>query len=418
MLLKNITIIDKASPYHLQKKDILIQAGKIVSIANNLNAKDEKIIDGKDLYVSIGWVDIGATGGEPGHEHRETFDSLTQAAAAGGYTHVAIFPNNNPPTQSKSEVQYIIQKTASNVVNILPIGALSHGCEGVDISEMIDMHHAGAIGFSDGMIPVQNSGLMLRAIDYATTIDGLIINRPYDSKIHKDAQIHEGEISAQLGMVGMPTIAETLMLQRDIQLLEYTQSRLHTYGISTDQSVENIKDAKRNKLNITASVCVANLCFTDDSLLGFDSNYKMMPPLRDAENQKSLIKGLKTGIIDCIVSAHMPWDIEEKNKEFTYAQFGIINLQTAFSMMMTYAKGLDMEVMIEKITVNPRMILGIPMATIQENSIVDLTIFSPTQEWHYHQENNQSIANNSPLLGKTLKGKVIGIVRGNLSHFN
>jgi dihydroorotase len=418
MLLKNITIMDKASPYHLLQKDILIRDGKIVSIGDQLPTNDEEVIQGEDLYVSIGWMDIGTTGGEPGLEHRETLASLTSAAAAGGYTCVALFPNNNPATQSKSEVEYIKTKTVNSIVDILPIGALSHSCEGVDISEMVDMHYAGAVAFADGIIPVQNSGLMMRALEYATTFGGLVMNRPYDTKLHKDAQLHEGEISAQLGIVGMPVIAESLMLERDIQLLEYTDSRLHTFAISTSKSVENIKDAKKNKLNITASVAVANLCFTHEVLLDFDTNFKVMPPLRDTENQKSLIKGLKDNVIDCIVSGHLPWDVEEKNKEFTYAQFGIINLQTTFSMLMTYAKGLDIEMIIDKIAVNPRIILAIEVPKIQENEIANLTIFAPSQEWNYSLANNASKSHNSPLIGKTLKGKVIGIINGNKSNFN
>jgi dihydroorotase len=413
MLIRKAKIVDQSSPYHLQQKDILIKQGIIVKIDDNIQVDNEEIIEMDDLHISIGWMDIGTVTCEPGYEHREDLNSLSEAAIAGGYTSLAIFPNTNPPIHSRTDVLSIISQSKDLAVNIIPIGSISQNIDGEDISEMMDMHYSGVIAYSDGLKSIQNNGLMLRALEYSQTVDKIIINRPFDKYLKKGAEVHEGRVAIQLGLDGQPSIAESLMLERDINLVNYSNGKYHAYAISTAESTESISNAKKLKLRITTSVAAMNLCFTDENLLNFDSNYKVQPPLRDDVHRIALHKGLKNNTIDAIVSGHVPWDDDEKNKEFPYTQSGVINIQTAFSMLMTYADNLSLELIIDKISAGPRKVLDLEKLSIIEGSKAELTLFSPNSTWEYTKQNNASKSKNSPLLGKKLKGKVYGIINKN-----
>ena len=418
VLIRKATIIDKNSSYNGQKVDLLIENGQISKIGTDIIAEAQKVIEGEQLYLSIGWMDIGAQIGDPGFEHREDLHSATIAAAAGGYTSIVCYPNSNPVVDSKSGILYIKQNTSQSLVDFYPIGAISENCKGKDITEMIDMHRAGAVAFSDGKYPIQDNGLMMRALLYIKSFNGVIINQPQDKTIAHDGQANEGIVSTSLGIRGIPHMAEEIMLQRDIFLAEYTQSKLHVANISTANAVEMVRKAKQNGLQITASVAVMNLAYADTAIHGFDSNYKVLPPLRTQKDIATLKDGLKDGTIDIINSNHIPLEEEAKKLEFTYADFGVIGLETSFAVAnMHLSACLSLEQLIEKLAIAPRELLGIDIPTIEEGKVANLTIFDPEQDWVYEEKNIKSKSKNSPFIGQKLKGKVLGVINNKQTQF-
>lgn len=417
MLLKNATIIDKNSSFDGKKRDVLIEKGLIKQIASTIKAERRKVIDLKGAYISIGWLDLGVHSGEPGFEHREDFQSLTQAAAAGGYTGIVCFPNTQPTIQSKTDVQFI--KSQSGLVDVYPIGAVSKDCEGKDLAELYDMQQAGCVAFSDGNHSIQSSGLMKRGLEYVKSFKGLVINHPNDEELAKGGQLNEGAVSTALGMKGLPNLAEELMLKRDLELLAYTDSRLHVHNISTEGAVQLIREAKKQGLPVTASVPVANLIYDQGAVATFNTHFKVLPPLRQPSDIKALIKGLKDGTIDCITSNHTPLEEEAKKLEFLFADFGMIGLETAFALLQSeLSKPINIQVLLDKIAYLPRKILGISIPSIEEGERANLTLFSTHKEWIYEKAVIQSKSKNSPFIGKTFKGQVLGIVNGNRNWFS
>lgn len=420
LLLKNIRIFDGKKESRAQ--DMLIRNGMIETIGENLKPeKGTEIWGGEShsLCVSPGWFDFGVHAGDPGYEHLEDLHSAASAAAAGGFTAVACFPNTNPAIASKSEILYVKNKTADKPVTFYPIGAVSEKCEGKDLAELFDMHAAGAVAFSDGKKPVQDAGLLLRAMQYARAFKGLIINEPHHKSIAASGQMHEGVVSTSLGLKGIPALAEEVMVQRDLRLLEYADSRLHLHLLSTAGSVAMVRSAKKAGLPVTASVAVANLCFTDEKLLDFNSYWKVMPPLRSRADAEALLDGVLDGTIDLIVSNHTPWDEEAKNLEFTYAEFGMTGLETAFAMCRTFLDNkLDMNTLVEKLALVPRRVLGLPVPEIRPGARAELTVFDPEASWVFAEADIRSKSRNTPFIGQTFKGKVWGIVAGGQSVRN
>ncbi len=408
-LFKNATIIDPNSKYNGKTTDVLIEDGKIVEIKKKIEAGQAEIIQIKGICLSPGWVDVGTQICDPGFEHREDLESAAAAAAAGGFTRILAQPNTSPAIQSKSEVLYLEQSTRDFPVTFQAIGALSADLKGENITEMSDMNAAGAIAFSDGDKPVQSTGLLMRALQYVKAFDGIVINHPHDKDIAGKGQVHEGYVSTTLGLKGIPSLAEDLMVRRDIALAEYTDSRLHIANISTEGAVKVIKAAKKKGIKVTASVAVMNLMFDDENVASFDPNYKVLPPLREKSDQKALIKGLKSGTIDFISSNHTPWEAESKSLEFSYAEFGVTSLQTAFSLSNTYLKGFSAEELVQKWSLSPRKIFGLPSATIQVGEEAELTAFLPTEKFTLTTSSNLSKSKNTPLLDTELTGKVVGI---------
>ena len=415
LLIKKGKITDPNSPYNGQKLDILIRDGRIIEVGKKIQVKDVPVLDLGDLHISIGWLDIGAQVGEPGFEHREDLATVTAAGAAGGYTGLACFPNTHPVVQSKSEVQFL--KNHSGLVDFYPIGALSVACAGKDFAEIYDMYHSGAVAFSDGSNPIQSTGLMKRGLEYVKGINGLLINHPSDASMARGGQIHEGEVSTRLGMKGIPALAETLMLKRDLDLLEYTGSKLHIHNISTAGSVKLIKEIKQKHNNLSASVSIMNLIADHDALETFDVNYKVLPPLRTPGDRKALIKGLKNGIIEVINSNHTPLETESKKLEFPYADFGVIGLETTYALLNTHlGDQLSQEDFVRFLAINTRKILGLPIPSIREGEEANLTLFQPLKEWNFTKSDVYSKSKNTPFLNKSFRGKVAGIINGRRSN--
>jgi len=416
ILIKNATIIAPQSKFHNSKKDILIKNGVIEKIANSISSSKAKIIKSKNLHVSPGWIDLGAQSGEPGYEHRESLETLSATAAAGGYTGLAIFPNTNPTIDDKSSVQYILNATQNHLINYYPIGAISKDCLGSEMTEMIDMKNNGVVAFSDGQKSISSNGLMMRALQYAKGTNSIIINNPNDESLSNGNSVHEGHVSTSLGIKASPSLAEVLMVDRDIQLSKYTDSRLHIHNISTAESLEKI-DAQNDK-NISCAVNYLNLCLTEESIASFDVNCKVSPPLRSEADRDALSKGVSSGKIDLISSNHVPLEEELKKKEFVYAQAGAIGLQTCFSGIVSFAKNISIVKIISCLAINSRKLLGIAIPTIEQGEIANITIFDPKGEWTLDRQTNLSRSKNSPFWNQSLSGKVLGVVNGKQSYFN
>ncbi|RYE08280.1 MAG: dihydroorotase [Sphingobacteriaceae bacterium] len=410
LLLKSVKITDPNAIFNGQILDVEIENGKIVKIAADIPS-DTEAINGNGCFLAPGFFDLNCNFGELGLETKEDMQTGTLAASAGGFTGVALMPNMQPPVHSKSEVQYLLNQSRGNLVDVYPLGAISYKTEGKDMAEMYDMYLAGAKAFTDGNHPVQDAGLMERALLYAQGFDGLVFSYPEDISIAGKAKVHEGVVSTLLGMKGIPALAEELMISRDLYLAEYTDSSVHFTTVSTVQAVDQIRKAKAKGLKVTCDVAAHHLLLTDEALMGFDSLYKVKPPLRTQQDVDALLEGLRDGTIDAIVSQHTPQEIEFKDVEFEVAEFGMIGLQTAFSLAVK--AGLEPELIVQKMAVNPRKILGIKEALVAEGEPANLVLFNPKTNWKYTRENNQSKSFNSPFLGAELEGKVLLTINNN-----
>lgn len=410
LLIKKTTVVDPHSSHNGKIVDILIRDGIIKAIRPAITEKDAKVLQAEGSCVSIGWMDIGVQTGDPGYEYREDLTTVAAAAAAGGYTAIACQPNTIPVVDSKSGVLYVKNETRGLLTDFFSIGAISRACEGKDITEMLDMHASGAIAFSDGKNAIQDSGLMLRALQYVKAFEGIVINQPHDSAIASGGQMNEGLTSTTLGMVGIPHLAEELMVQRDIYLAEYTTSRVHIANISTAASVELIRKAKAKDLQVSASVAAINLAFDDGSLSSFDVNFKVLPPLRSREDIDALKAGLKDGTIDMITSNHVPLEEEAKKLEFPFAEFGAIGLETTYALCNAHLNGLlSTNEMVEKLAINPRKLLKLGLPHIESGQEANLTLFDPAKKWTLREEDIRSKSKNTPLIGMELKGRVLAV---------
>lgn len=398
------------SAFHQKTTDILIEDGIIAQIGAVDTVADARVLEANGIMVSIGWVDARTSLCDPGHEEKENLLTGCMAAAKGGFTAVACLPNTNPVVDSKSIVEYIRNQAANQIVSVFPMGSISKGMAGEELAELYDMHVSGAIGFADAGT---KSGLMLRALQYSKTFGSVIISTPDDKNLSASGRMHEGHVNVGLGMKGIPTIAETIALKRDLDLLRYTGGRLHISKVSTAESVELLRQAKAEGLNLTADVTIHHLCHSDDELITFDSNFKFFPPLRSKDHINALIAGVNDGTIDAIVSDHCPENIETKDVEFEYATMGATGLQQLFSMYCMKLQGqLPLERFVEAVTSGPRKIFGKAMPEITIGQKAELTIFNSEATWELNEESNASQSTNSYWYGRQMTGKAIGIVNG------
>jgi len=406
LLIHSAKILDQHSPLNGQIVDILITGGKISEISKKITVSDKKIdvFPAKGQVLSPGFFDMNVNFGEPGLETKEDMGSGCMTAAAGGFTGLALMPNTQPPIHSKAEVSYLLNKSKNNLVEVYPLGCISHLREGKELAEMYDMMQSGAIAFTDGNRPVSNAGLMSRALLYSKSFDGLVFSYSEDQDIAGKAKMNEGLMSTYLGMKGNPALAEELMLSRDLYLAEYNNCRIHFSTISSARSVDLIRKAKKAGIKVSCDVAVHHLIFTEDDLEGFDSNYKLKPPLRTQKDQKALIAGLKDGTIDAIVSQHTPHEIEFKDVEFEIAAYGMIGLQTVLPLALK--SGLSLDLIVQKLAIAPRAILGVKIPELKIGNSANFILINPDEDWKLNEETNRSKSSNSPLFGKKLKGKV------------
>ncbi|UMB55002.1 dihydroorotase [Lutibacter sp. A64] len=408
LLIKSATIIDPTSPFHNKNQDILIENGKISKISNSLdNPKNYKEIKLDNLHISQGWFDTSVCFGEPGFEERETIENGLKTAAKSGFTAVAVNPNTYPVADNKSAIEFIKNKGTNSATSLYPIGSLTKKTKSEDLAELFDMQNSGAIAFSDYNKPIENANLLKIALQYAQNFDALVLSFPQDNSIAQNGLVNEHINSTKLGLKGTPALAEELQITRDLYLLEYTGGKLHIPTISTAKSVKLIKEAKKNGLNVSCSVAAHHLVLTDDELVNFDSNTKVLPPLRTLNDIKALRKGVKDGVIDIITSDHNPIDIEHKKVEYSSAKYGTIGLESLFGALNNV---IPLETLITCLTTNPKNRFGIEKSSINENEIANLTLFNPEFKYKFTVNNICSISKNSIFLNKNMNGKVYGII--------
>ena len=406
LIIRNATVIDPNGLHHNQKTDLKIVGKTIEKIGLNLpSEKDVEEISLENLHISKGWFDSSVSLGEPGFEDRETIANGLSVAAKSGFTTIALQPNSFPVIDNQSQVRFVKEKARDNAVNLFPIGALTKGSEGNDLAELFDMKNAGAAAFGDYGKNITNANLLKIGLQYVQDFDGLVIAFSQDEKIKGNGVVHEGIVSTRLGLKGIPTLAEELVIARNLFLLEYTRGKLHIPTISTAKSVELIKEAKAKGLHVSCSVAIHHLVLTDEKLSEFDTRLKVSPPLRDEKTRKALIQGVLDGTIDMITSDHNPIDIEHKKMEFDLAKNGTIGLESAFGALLNV---LPLDVIIDKFT-NGKATFGLEISEIKEGSVADLTFFNPSFEWTFGKENILSKSKNSAFLGEKMIGKVYGI---------
>ncbi len=405
-ILKKATVIDPESKHHKKVRDVLLKNGMLVKIASKIeNTEDYTEISLPNLHISQGWFDSSVSFGEPGFEERETLENGILTASQSGFTHVCINPNTHPIPDTKSGIEYIKTKGENRPVTLLPIGALTINSNGKHLAEVYDMHRHGAVAFYDYKQPVTHPNLLKIALQYCQTFNGLVQSFPCEESLAGKAQVNEGIIATQLGLKGIPKLAEELQIARDLYILEYTGGRLHIPTVSTKKSVDLIKKAKKKGLEVTCSVSINNLLLTDDALTHFDTHMKLQPPLRPEKDRKALIKALANGVIDGVTSDHNPIDIEHKKTEFEHAYYGSIGLESCYGALQTV---LPVEDVVEALT-RLKSTFGIEKHPLEEGNKADITLFSPDVEWQFTENDILSTSKNSALLNRKLKGKVYGI---------
>ncbi len=409
-IIRNATIIDPKSSFHNKVVDILIADGCINTIGTALpNPSNFEEIHLENLHVSKGWFDSSVSLGEPGFEDRETIENGLLVAAKSGFTGIALQPNSFPVIDNQSQVHFVKNRATGAATELFPIGALTKGSEGKDMAELFDMKNAGAIAFGDYNKSIDNANLLKIALQYAQDFNGLVIAFSQDDKIKGNGVANEGIVSTRLGLKGIPNLAEELQIARNLFLLEYTGGKLHIPTISSAKSVTLIQEAKTKGLQVSCSVAIHNLVFTDEKLEEFDTRFKVTPPLRSENDRVALIEGIKNGTIDMITSDHNPIDIEHKKMDFDTAKYGTIGLESAFGALMTV---LPIEMIIEKLTA-ARTIFGLESPSIVEGAKANLSLFNPDGKSIFTKELIESKSKNSLFIGSEQKGKVYGIVNQN-----
>lgn len=409
LIIKSAKIIDSKSPFHNQTVDLLIADGLIEKIGVSLPNDDAEVVRFDDLHVSQGWFDSSVSLGEPGYEDRETIANGLTVAAKSGFTAIGLQPNSFPIIDNQSQVNFVKNKANGFATEIFPIGALTKASEGKDMAELFDMKKAGAIAFGDYNKSIDNANILKIALQYVQDFDGLVIAYSQDPNIKGNGAANEGIVSTRLGLKGIPNLAEELQVSRNLFLLEYTGGKLHIPTISTAKSVELIREAKAKGLHVTCSASVHHLVLTDEKLDGFDTRFKVTPPLRTEVDRQALLNGIADGTIDIITSDHNPIDIEFKKMEFDTAKNGTIGLESAFGALLTV---LPIETIVAKLTA-ARTVFGLENTIIEEGAKANLTLFSTEGKSTFTKENILSKSKNSAFLGTEIKGSVYGILNQN-----
>ena len=409
ILLKSAKIIDPTSSFHGNTLDILIRNGIIDKIDKYIDAPKASVIEHKNLCVSLGWFDSSVSFGEPGYEERETLDQGLSVAAASGFTQIAYNTNTNPLPTSKADISFLLRSALHTPTTLHPKGHITAQNNAQQLAELHDLSQAGAICFSNHKQPIDDPHLLLLALQYARGFDGLVESFPIDPQLAVHGVMHEGKVSTLLGLTGIPNLAEEIRIRRDLSILSYTGGKLHIPTISTAEGVGFIRQAKKDKIDVSCSVAIHNLIMTDEQLDGFDTRYKLMPPLRESKDQKALLKGLKDGTIDMVTSDHQPMDIEHKKVELEHAAYGSLGLETAFGSLCTMMHAEDAALILNR----GKERFGVSQQSIQIGAQADLTLFTADGTTIVSKEGILSRSKNSAYLGKELKGTVIGVVNNN-----
>lgn len=405
---KNVRLIDD-STLASQVSDIYVVDGYVSESVS----KYAEVYDLNGCFASLGWLDIGVQFSDPGLEQNEDIFSGLASAAYGGFTDVLIWPNTDPVIQKKGDIEYVLSKSRGSATHLHVAGAISKDALGESFNDLMDMHFAGAKAFSDGLAPLYNSDLLVKSLQYLQSFNGLVITKPTDRWLSMFGQMHEGTASTMLGMKGIPSIAEDIIIGRDIDLLRYAGGRLHFSNISTIGAVNRIRAAKTEGLKVSCDVAIANLVYTDEALKDFDTNYKVFPPLRSSEDRMALIAGINDGTIDCITSGHLPCDNDTKKMEFDLADPGMNNMPVFYSIYELLKRDIPLETFISCVSYKSRKIIGLATSGIKIGDKACFTFFNPSETNFWGKENNPSKSINSPFYNKRMNGKVWGIYNNN-----
>jgi dihydroorotase len=404
LVLQGGTILDPLSG-RSKKGNVVIEQNKIKSVGSAGGAKGETMIDCSGLVITHGFCDVHVHFREPGREDKETLQTGSRAALAGGFTRVCIMPNTSPPLDSPESIRFVVEKAEECPVHIHPIGAVTKGQKGQELTEVQAIISEGAVALSDDGLPISDAQVMRLALEYTSMFDKPVINHAEDECLRNNGLMHEGEISTRLGLAGNPSLAEAIMIQRDLELANMIQAKLHVPHVSSAGGAANIRRMKKLNPNITAEVTPHHLFFNDQALLEYNTNFKVAPPIRTEDDRKELIKAVKDGTFDCIATDHAPHTIEEKEDTFESAPFGMIGLESCFGAVN---KVLDMPLkeLLKLLTVNPRRVMGFEEDLFTIGCAAELTIIDPDQEWIFKEQNIYSKSRNTPFIGEKLKGKV------------
>lgn len=393
---------------------LLIKNGKIEKVAKNISNPTADIFDAGGKVVTHGFCDIHAHFREPGREDKETLKTGADAAISGGFTEVCVMPNTDPPLDSPESIRFVIEKVSNLPLKIHPIGAISIGQRGKELTELGSMVKEGAVAFSDDGLPVMDSGLMRRVLEYTEPLGVPVINHAEDLTLKLKGQMHEGSWSTLLGLSGIPDVSESIMVNRDIELAAMTGGRLHVPHVSSLKSVEWIRVAKKEGLSVTAEVTPHHLFFTDENLTSYDTNYKVAPPIRTEKDRMALVDAVKSGIIDCVATDHAPHTVEEKEAPFDWAPCGMIGLESAFgaTWKVLSEAGMSLDNLIASLTVKPRLIMGFEQNLFSKGIDAEIAIIDPDEEWEFSVSEIHSKSRNSPFIGRALKGRVRATISG------
>ena len=417
LVLQGGTILDPLSG-RSKKGNVVIERNKIKSVGSTGGAKGETKIDCSGLVITHGFCDVHVHFREPGREDKETLQTGSRAALAGGFTRVCVMPNTSPPLDTPESIRFIVEKAEECPVHIHPIGAVTKGQKGQELTEIQGIISEGAVALSDDGFPISDAQVMRLALEYTSMFDKPVINHAEDECLRNNGLMHEGEISTRLGLAGNPSLAEAIMIQRDLELANMIQAKLHVPHVSSAGGAANIRRMKKLNPNITAEVTPHHLFFNDQALLEYNTNFKVAPPIRTEDDRKELIKAVKDGTFDCIATDHAPHTIEEKEATFESAPFGMIGLESCFGAVN---KVLDMPLkeLLKLLTVNPRRVMGFEEDLFKIGCAAELTILDPAQEWIYKEQNIYSKSRNTPFIGEKLKGKVrYTISKGTIADLN
>jgi len=404
LVLQGGTILDPLSG-RSKKGNVVIERNKIKSVGSTGGAKGETKIDCSGLVITHGFCDVHVHFREPGREDKETLQTGSRAALAGGFTRVCVMPNTSPPLDTPESIRFIVEKAEECPVHIHPIGAVTKGQKGQELTEVQGIISEGAVALSDDGLPISDAQVMRLALEYTSMFDKPVINHAEDECLRNNGLMHEGEISTRLGLAGNPSLAEAIMIQRDLELANMIQAKLHVPHVSSAGGAANIRRMKKLNPNITAEVTPHHLFFNDQALLEYNTNFKVAPPIRTEDDRKELIKAVKDGTFDCIATDHAPHTIEEKEATFESAAFGMIGLESCFGAVN---KVLDMPLkeLLKLLTVNPRRVMGFEDDLFKIGCAAELTILDPDLEWIFKEQNIYSKSRNTPFFGEKLKGKV------------
>jgi dihydroorotase len=417
ILIKSAQITDPESTYHGRQTDIFIKDGIIESMGSDLGVSADTEINASGLIANTGWLDILSFCGEPGEEWKEDLKSLSAAAQAGGFTHIAVLAGTHPAPDHAAAISAICKAGEGLPVHVLPLGNITQHAKGQEMAELHDMVRAGAAGFSDGDSPISDSGLVSRLLEYATGLKAPLLFFPYDKKLAPGGRMHEGAQSTALGLKGMPSVSESVALEQLLQIAAWLKVPVRVVRVSSAETVEVLRKAKAAGVDVKAAVPALNLLFTDEHLESFNENHKVLPPYRTEKDRNALWQGLTDGTIDAVMSNHHAQDIENKAVEFEYAGWGASSIQTVLQALLGGGRP-DLNLIATALTSGPRRLMGLPKVSLNPGQPADITLFSPTAEWVFNPSQNYSKGVNQPLLGKTLKGMVAGTVKAGVWYPN